>query len=210
MEKENIVNLVESAQAGDSDAISELFAEYKNEVYSIAIRETKDRALSDDIVQETFVEVILKINDLKNPASFPAWLKIMAYHQCTRHYKKKETVHETAGVENDEGWSVFDVAEENNASFIPDEALDQKEFKATILEMIDELPDAQRAALHMFYFEEMPLKVIAKIQGVSVNTANTRLNRGRLAMKDSIEKYEKKHGVRLHSIAFFPFFKWLL
>ena len=62
----------------------------------------------------------------------------------------------------------------------------------------------------MFYFEEMPLKVIAKIQGVSVNTANTRLNRGRMAMKDSIEKYEKKHGVRLHSIAFFPFFKWLL
>ena len=210
MEKESIVNLVESAQAGNSDAISELFAEYKNEVYSIAMRETKDRALSDDIVQETFVEVILKINDLKNPASFPAWLKIMAYHQCTRHYKKKETVHETAAIENDDGWSVFDTVEETNASFIPDEALDQKEFRATILELIDDLPDAQRAALHMFYFEEMPLKVIAKVQGVSVNTANTRLNRGRLAMKDSIENYEKKHGVRLHSIAFFPFFRWLL
>ena len=156
------------------------------------------------------MEVILKINDLKNPASFPAWLKIMAYHQCTRHYKKKETVHETGTIENDDGWSVFDTVEETNASFIPDEALDQKEFKATILEMIDGLPDVQRAALHMFYFEEMPLKVIAKIQGVSVNTANTRLNRGRLAMKDSIEKYEKKHGVRLHSIVFFPFFRWLL
>lgn len=210
MEKENIVTLVEAAQAGNSDAISELFAAYKNDVYSIAMRITKDRALSDDIVQETFVEVILKINDLKNPSSFPAWLKIMAHHQCTRHYKKKEIVHETVAIDNDEGWSVLDAAEETNASFIPDEALDQKEFKATILEMIDDLPDAQRAALHMFYFEEMPLKVIAKIQGVSVNTANTRLNRGRLAMKDSIEKYEKKHGVRLHSIAFFPFFKWLL
>lgn len=210
MEKENIVTLVEAAQAGSSDAISELFAAYKNEVYSIAIRETKDRALSDDIVQETFVEVILKIKDLKNPESFHAWLKIMAYHQCTRHYKKKETVHETAAVENDEGWSVFDTVEETNASFVPDEALDQKEFKATILEMIADLPDAQRTALHMFYFEEMPLKDIAAAQGVSVNTANTRLNRGRLAMKDSIEKYEKKHGIRLHTIAFFPFFKWLL
>ena len=210
MEKENIVTLVEAAQAGSSDAISELFAAYKNEVYSIAMRETKDRALSDDIVQETFVEVILKIKDLKNPESFHAWLKIMAYHQCTRHYKKKETVHETAAVENDEGWSVFDTVEETNASFVPDEALDQKEFKATILEMIADLPDAHRTALHMFYFEEIPLKDIAAAQGVSVNTANTRLNRGRLAMKDSIEKYEKKHGIRLHTIAFFHFFKWLL
>lgn len=210
MENSELIRLINSAREGNSEAISGLFAEYKNEVYSIAMRETKDRSLSDDIVQETFVEVILKINDLKNPASFPAWLKMIAYHQCTRHYKKKETVHETAAIENDDGLSVFDTVEETNTSFIPDDALDQKEFKATILKMIDELPDAQRAALHMFYFEEMPLKVIAKVQGVSVNTANTRLNRGRLAMKSSIEKYEKKHGIRLHSIAFFPFFRWLL
>lgn len=209
MENKEIINLVKSAQAGVSQAISELFAAYKDVVYSIAMRETKDRVLSDDIVQETFVEVILKINDLKNPESFPAWLKVMAYHQCTRYYKKKETIHETAAIENEDGISIFDTAEERNASFIPDEALDQKEFKATILEMIDNLPDAQRAALHMFYFEEMSLKDIAKVQGVSVNTANTRLNRGRLAMKASVEKYEKKHGIRLHTIAFFPFFKWL-
>lgn len=210
MENSELIRLINSAKEGNSEAFSRLFAEYKNEVYSIAMRETKDRSLSDDIVQETFVEVILKINDLKNAASFPAWLKMIAYHQCTRHYKKKETVHEIAAIENDDGLSVFDTVEETNASFIPDDALDQKEFKATILEMIDELPDAQRAALYMFYFEEMPLKVIAKVQGVSVNTANTRLNRGRLAMKGSIEKYEKKHGIRLHSIAFFPFFRWLL
>lgn len=209
MENKEIINLVKSAQAGDSQAISELFAAYKDVVYSIAMRETKDRALSDDIVQETFAEVILKINDLENPAAFPSWLKIVAYHQCTRHYKKKETVHETAAIENEDGLSVFDTVEEKNTSFIPDEALDQKEFKATILKMIDTLPDAQKSALHMFYFEEMSLKDIAAVQGVSVNTANTRLNRGRLAMKDSVEKYEKKHGIRLHTIAFFPFFRWL-
>ena len=210
MEKQEIAQLVLEAQSCSSTAISALFVNYKNEVYSIAMRETKDRVLSDDIVQETFVEVILKINDLENPAAFPSWLKIVAYHQCTRYYKKKETIHETAAIENEDGISIFDTAEERNASFIPDEALDQREFKATILEMIDNLPDAQRAALHMFYFEEMSLKDIAAAQGVSVNTANTRLNRGRLAMKDSIEKYEKKHGIRLHTIAFFPFFKWLL
>lgn len=115
MEKEALIQLVQQAQQSDANAISTLFAQYKDVVYSIAMRETKNRALSDDIVQETFVEVILKINDLKNPASFFSWLKILAYHQCTRYYKKKETVHETAAIENDEGWTVFDTAEESNA-----------------------------------------------------------------------------------------------
>ena len=66
MEKQEIAQLVLEAQSGSSTAISALYENYKNEVYSIAMRETKDRALSDDIVQETFVEVILKINDLQN------------------------------------------------------------------------------------------------------------------------------------------------
>lgn len=210
MEKEILIDLVQRAQSGNSDAVSTLFDEYKDIVYSIALRETRDRTLADDIVQETFIEVILNIGKLENPAAFSSWLKAVAYHQCTRHYKKKETIHEVAAVESEEGFSVFDTVEEQNAVYIPDEALDQKEFKATILGMINDLPDVQRSALHMFYFEELPLKVIADVQGVSVNTANTRLNRGRLAMKSAITGYEKKHGIRLHSIAFFSFFKWLL
>ena len=210
MDKEVQTLLVQQAQSGSSDAMSALFSEYRNTVYTIAMRETKNRVLADDIVQETFIEVIQKIGDLEEPRAFPSWLKTVAYHQCTRYYRKKETLHETGAFENDDGFSAFDTLEERNASFIPDEALDQKEFKDTILSLIDDLPDVQRSALHMFYFEELPLKVIAEVQGVSVNTANTRLNRGRKAMKGSIEQYEKKHGIRLHTIVFFPFFKWLL
>ena len=210
MEKDKLIHLVQRAQKGDSEAMGTLFVEYRDVAYSIAMRETKSRTLSDDIVHETFIQAIQKIGDLQTPEAFPAWLKAIAYHQSTRHYKKKEIVHEILVNENEEGFSVFDVQEETNASFIPDEALDQKDFKETILSLIEDLPDVQRSALTMFYFEELPLKVIAQVQGVSVNTANTRLNRGRMAMKGSIESYEKKHGIQLHSVAFFPFFRWLL
>ena len=210
MEKEELIQFVQQAQNGDSKAMSLLYTEYKDTAYTIAMRETKSRPLSDDIVQETFIEVIQKIGDLQTPEAFPAWLKAIAYHQCTRYYKKKENVHESLVSENEDGVSIFDTQEEKNAYFIPDEALEQKEFKEAILTMINDLPDVQRSALYMFYFDELPLKVIAQTQGVSINTANTRLNRGRKAMKGSIEQYEKKHGIRLRSIAFFPFFKWLL
>ena len=58
MEKQILTARVYQAQAGDPDAVSALFEEYKDIVFSIAMRETKDRVLSDDIVQETFIEVI--------------------------------------------------------------------------------------------------------------------------------------------------------
>ncbi len=210
MEKEKLVELVRRAQGTDPEAFSILFVQYKNTVYSIALRETKNRALAEDIVQETFVEVIQTIGNLRDPASFPGWVKQIAYHQCSRHYKRKETRHEVQAEETEDSLSVFDTLEEKNPAYLPEESLDRKELQETILTMIVELPDVQSSALRMFYYDELPLKAIAEVQGVSLNTANTRLNRGRKAVKTSIEAYEKKHGVRLHSIAFFPFFKWLL
>ena len=210
MEKDELIQLISQMQNGDLEAIGILFGQYKDMAYGIAMRETRSRSLSDDIVQEAFLEVIQKIGDLKNPAAFPAWLKEITYHQCTRYYRKKENVHEVAANEAEDGYSVFDELEEENTAFLPDEALNQKELRTAILEMVEELPDVQRSALYMFYYDELPLKAIAQAQGVSVNTANTRLNRGRKAVKDSIERYEKKNGIQLHSVAFLPLFRWLL
>ncbi len=210
MEKEQLILVVQQAQAGNPEAIGQLFDQYKNTVYSIALRETKSRTLAEDVVQETFVEMIQTIGKVKHPDSFLAWLKQLAYHQCTRYYKRKEIKHEVSAEGNEDSLSILDNLEERNASFLPDEALDQKEFRATILSLIDTLPEVQGTALRMFYFEELSLKAIAQVQGVSINTANTRLNRGRKAIKDAIETYEKKHNIRLHTVFFFPFFKWLL
>lgn len=209
MEKENLVQIVRSAQAGNTDAVSGLFDAYKNTVYAIAMRVLKNPTIAEDIVQETFITVFLKINDLEKPEAFPAWLNAVTYSKCNDYLKKKENTHENLAVIAEDGFSIFDDIQETNVAFIPDEALDHEEFKQTIMSMIDELPGVQRTALLMFYFEEMPIKDIAAVQGVSTNTANTRLNRGRLSIKKAIEKYENKHGVRLHSVAFLPLFKWL-
>ena len=206
MEKEKLVALVTEAQKGNSDALNSLFNEFYNDVYYFALKTVKSEDLACDITQEAFVEIINTIQNLNEPAAFVTWMKQITYHQCTRYFKKKKDV---LVDEHEDGSTIFDTIQEDRTEFIPDEALEQKEFKETILSIIDELSEEQRSAIMMYYFDELSVGEIAEIQGVSTGTIKSRLNYGRKAIKNSVEEYEEKHGIKLHAIGFFPLFKWL-
>lgn len=207
MEREKLIHLVTAAQGGDGEALNELFNAFYNDVYYFALKTVKDDDLACDITQESFVEIINTISDLKEPAAFVKWMKQITYHQCTRYFKKKQDV---LVDEDEEGNTIFDIVAEDRTDFIPDEALDQQDFKKTILAMLDELSEEQRAAVLMYYYDELSVKQIAQIQGVSEGTVKSRLNYARKSIKSSVETYEKKNNIKLHSFAFLPFMFWLL
>ncbi|MBR5134745.1 MAG: RNA polymerase sigma factor, partial [Clostridia bacterium] len=206
MTREALVIIVGAAQNGDSDALNTLFQEYYNDVYYFALKTVKDGDLAYDITQETFLEIFNTIGQLQEPAAFVSWMKRITYHQCTRYFKKKKDV---LVDETEDGASIFDTIEETNEEFIPAEALDKDDFRKTILAMIDQLSEEQRAAVMMYYFDEMSIKQIADVQGVSEGTVKSRLNYARKAIKASVEEYEEKHGIKLHAIPFLPFIGWL-
>lgn len=207
MEREQLIRLVTAAQGGDGEALNELFNAFYNDVYYFVLKTVKDEDLACDITQESFVEIIHTIGDLKEPAAFVKWMKQITYHQCTRYFKKKKDV---LVDEDEEGNTIFDIVAEDRTEFIPDEALDQQDFKKTILAMLDELSEEQRAAVLMYYYDELSVKQIAEIQGVSEGTVKSRLNYARKSIKNSVETYEKKNNIKLHSFAFLPFMFWLL
>lgn len=139
-------------------------------------------------------------------------MKQIAYHQCTRFFRKQKSrdKYETLAEENEDGVSVFDFAAEDRQEFIPDEAVDQKDFRRVILEMLDQLSPEQRSALMLYYYDELSVKQIAEIQSVSESAVKSRLFHGRQFIKKSVEDYEKKNDVKLHSIGLFPLFLLLL
>ena len=62
---------------------------------------------------------------------------------------------------------------------IPEQVIDQAETKRLIQEIIDELPDDQRAAIGMYYYEEMSVREIAEAMGATENAVKSRLLYGR-------------------------------
>ncbi|MBQ9148122.1 MAG: sigma-70 family RNA polymerase sigma factor [Oscillospiraceae bacterium] len=206
MEKEKLISVVSAAQQGDSEALNELFNTFYNDVYYFALKTLKDEDLACDITQDTFVKIINSIATLSEPAAFVTWMKQIAYHLCLNHFRKKKDI---LVDEDEEGNTIFDILAEDRAEFIPGEALDQQDFRNTILAMLDRLSPEQRAATMLFYYDEFSVKQIAQIQGVSEGTVKSRLNYARKAIKSSVEDYEKKHNVKLHSFGLFPFMAWL-
>lgn len=206
MEREKLIKVVAAAQRGDEKALNRLFNAYYNDVYYFALKTVKDEELACDITQETFVRIIENIGTLQEPAAFVTWMKQIAYHNCLGYFKKKKDI---LVDEDEDGGSVFDTLEEDRAEFIPDEALDQQDFRRTILDMLDKLSPEQRSATMLYYYDEMSVRQIAQIQGVSEGTVKSRLNYARKSIKASVEEYEKKNNIKLHSVGMFPLFAWL-
>ena len=206
MEKERLEQTVLKAQSGDADALNCLFEEYYQSIYYFVLKHVRREDVAYEITQEAFIEIIKTINKLDHPAAFVSWAKTVAYHKYTAYYRKKRDV---IVREDEDGNTIFDFEVEEKTEFIPDEALDKSDFKSTIMMIIDELPAEQRSAAMMFYYDEMPIKEIAQIQGVSENTVKSRLNYARKAIKQGVEDYEEKNGIRLHGIAILPLIKWI-
>lgn len=205
LNREELTLIVKKAQSMDPDAMNTLFAECRDPIYYFALRTVKNPDAAEDVAQEAMLDIFRNLDKLKDPAAFQAWSREITYRQCL-HYIKK--VPDVLAAEDEDGHSIFDTLEEENTDFIPDAAMESKEFQQTIQYMVATLPDEQRAAILLYHFDGLSVKEIAQIQQVPENTVKSRLMYGRKAIRSAVEAYEKKNGVKLHSFAILPFLAW--
>ena len=206
MEKAELTRLVRALQNGESEAAGQLYDAFQPDIYYFIKKTVQNPTLAEDLTQDTFMEILQTIDKLQEPAAFVTWSRQIAYHRCTAHFRKRT---ELLADESEDGYSVFDTIEEDRTEFLPDEALDKADLQKTIHEMIDAQSEEQRSAIMMRYFDELSVKQIAAIQGVSEGTVKSRLNYGRKAIAESVETYEKKNGIKLHCAGVVPLLLWL-
>lgn len=207
IEREQLIAMVRGLQNGEEQAAIQFYETCKDDIYYFILKTVNnDWELAEDLTHDTFIEILTTIDKLHEPAAFVTWSRQIAYHKCTAYFRKRK---ELLVDENEEGLSPFDTLEEENIEFIPDAALDQEDLKQTILKMINELPEEQKSAIILRYFNEISVKEIAEIQGVTEGTVKSRLNYGRKSIKQAVEEFEKKNGVRLHCVGVLPLLLWL-
>lgn len=206
IEREKLISMVRGLQNGDPDAATKLYETFQSDIYYFILKTVNnDRELAEDLTQDTFIEILETVDKLQEPAAFVTWSKQIAYHKCTAYFRKRK---ELLADENEDGYSVFDTIEEDREEFIPDAALDHEDLKQTIIKMINDLPEEQKSAILLRYFNEISVKEIADIQGVTEGTVKSRLNYGRKSIKQAVEEYEKKNGIKLHCAGVLPLMLW--
>lgn len=202
MNKEALTPLVIKAQAKDADALNELMSACYETLYYYAYNEVKDYDLAADITQESCLEIMNTLENLQKPESFLSWAGRIVTHKCSRYYRqtKKEVFLE----ENEDGETILDRLPDDSRGSLPEQVQEDKEFKHIMWQMLDSLPPEQRQALLLYYMEEFSVGQIAEMQGVPVGTVKSRLNYGRKAVMTKVDAYEKKSGIKLHSLAPLP------
>ena len=207
MAKQDLSPLVLAAQRGDQQALSDLLEASYRDLYFYAYQTVKNEDLAADITQESCLEIISTISQLREPNAFVVWARRITYHQCTRFFRESKEVTVEA---NEEGETIFDQIPDENEGVLPEQVQLDKEFRATMQQLLDELPAQQRTALMLYYYEKLSVNQIAQIQDTTEGTVKSRLNYGRKAVKAKVEEYEKKTGLRLHSIAPLPLLLFFL
>lgn len=166
---------------GDTNAFSYLVDNYKNMIYSLAYKMTKNKEEAEEISQDTFIKAYKNLSNFKGDSKFSTWLYKIAYHATLDAVKK-----------NKRNASTFEINEitYNQIKSVENilEGIERKERAKILNECLLKLPEEERSIIWMFYYEELSLKEIIEISGLSEANIKVKLHRARKRLLVIVEK----------------------
>ena len=200
-----LAELVAAARIGDQDAVSTLYEKTYSKVYYTVKSMIKDEDAVFDIVQDTYIKAFAHLDGFRGDAKFLPWVRQIAANTARDWLKKKRPMLFTElGSGDGQDTPVEELFPDERSENLPDQVIDQRETRRLIREIIEELPEDQRAAIGMFYYEEMSVKEIAAAMGVSESAVKSRLMYGRSKIEKKVRELEKQ-GTKLYSLSPLPF-----
>lgn len=193
--EDNLKQAIEQMKNGVEKGFNEVYSQTYNRVYFRAKQIMKKEEDAQDLTQIVFVEAYKCIGSLQASEALFSWLDGITYRQGMKLFRKNKDVLLT-----EEAEGLFDTLENNDLSTAPELSADQKATSEIIKGIIEELPELQKTAIVMFYFDGMKVEQIASAMECSENTIKSRLNYARKFIKNKVEEKEKTEGYRLHTL----------
>lgn len=194
--------MVKRAQAGDFDAFAELIEAHKNKIYGLARKLSGNEQDAEDIVQDTFLKAIDKIDQFRQESSFGTWLYTIALNESRALFaKRKQTdlkpieeylpAGHSGDHETGDHHRLYDWKD-------PGSVMESERLRQTIDRHIAGLPYKYREAFVLRYIEEMSVKEVARAINESEAATKSRILRARLALRDQLaEFFEDRHAGKL-------------
>jgi len=168
--------------------------QYMNQLYSAALRYTKNPSDAQDLVQDTFAKAYVSFHQFEPGTNLKAWLYRILTTTFINTYRKDQRrpqlsdqeledwqIADASSHTSDQGKSAEDVALEN----LPD---------SDIKRALAEIPEEFRIAVYLADVEGFSYKEIAEIVGVPTGTVMSRLHRGRKQLREKLTDYAREFG----------------
>ncbi|HLO16383.1 MAG TPA: RNA polymerase sigma factor [Anaerolineales bacterium] len=144
---------VSRIKQGDLSALEMLVKRYQVRAVHTAYAIVYDRALAEDVAQTAFVKAIERIHQFDDRQPFASWFFRIIVNDAIKAAKKQKTI---ISLEEQSDESVAQLARWlTDSSLKPEQRLERKQARESILKAIQSLSPEQRAVVVMRYFLEM-------------------------------------------------------
>ena len=170
--------VVTMARTGDRSAFEDLVRRRQSSIRGLMKRCCGDNTLADDLAQQVFLRMWLKIRMLRKPEAFPAWLKRLAISIWLQYLRKHDAL--------------------RNADELSDTDTQETETKSVGMDLdqaLATLSNPVRLCIVLSYQEGMSHTEIAELMGMPLGTVKSHINRGAQKLQKALSAYKDTPGV---------------
>jgi len=165
--------LLDRARAGDRTAQAELFAAYGRAVFGLARRMLGRADLAEDVLQDTFVEVLKGLVDFRGEAPVGLWIRRIAVNECLMHVRS--------------GWHRYRLPLDGGAEAAPAEewtaTAEAPETGLDLEKALDALPAEARAVVWLHDVEGYTHVEIARLMNATPSFSKSQLARAYVRLR---------------------------
>jgi len=188
------VQLARNLLSGDLAAFDRFVETYQTKIFQYSYMMCGHREDAEEVAQETLLKVFQSLDQLREPERLKSWVFTIARNSC--YMKRRKSVF--APLQELSLEELMPVAAEAGGqrriqiadwTALPDDEVLRKELREVLDRAIGELPEIYRAVVVLRDIEELTTEEAAEVLGVSIEVIKTRLHRGRLALRQKLDRY---------------------
>jgi RNA polymerase sigma-70 factor (ECF subfamily) len=167
---------------GKRHAQNRLYNKYAPLLLGLCMRYAKNKEEAEDILQEGFIKIFLKIEGFRSEGSFEGWMKRIMINTALTHNKQNLKHQYQTDITEIEEIHIVDDGRQDEESIV-------KIPRAKLMSIIQSLPEGYKTVFNLYVIEQYTHKEIAEMLEISVNTSKSQLSKARRLLTTRITQF---------------------